>query len=63
LHAVDLHAWVDKWLDAILAGELVIPTVPVVVEALGGTARSIGNKHQSYIMPTAIRSLSVRSRR
>jgi len=63
LHAVDLHAWVDKWLDAILAGEIVIPTVPVVVETVGGVARTVGSKHQSYIMPTAIPSLSVRSRR
>ncbi len=62
LHAVDLHAWVDKWLDAIIAGELTIPGVPILTEASGAIARSRQSKHQSYIMPTAIKSLSSRSR-
>lgn len=61
LHPVDLHKWVDDALDALIEGAALIPGVdPTVVT--GQTTYSTENKHLSYIMPGAIRSLSARRR-
>lgn len=61
LHAVDLHKWVDDCIEWLLEGAGTL-TVPPTTEPVGGIAASGDNKHLSYIMPTAVKSLSYRRR-